>query len=157
MLYPELEQIYKVILQPCGLNLPHFMVWHYRAIYGELLNKTAEHTKLVTIVRCYNSKCHKTGFACCTLICVNLLQLFSRIWLCKSLLHHPVRGLQKFTYVFNINSLKKDIKFQWVPSNCGVVVNKMADYWAKKGTRISLTSVCQLPFPSVKLRIRRDM
>jgi hypothetical protein len=144
-------------LQPCSLNLPNFMVWHYGAIYGELLNTTAYHTSLVTVLPCHNSKHHKTGCAWCTLICANLMQLFSRIWLCKSLLHPPVRRLQKFTYVFNINSLQKDIKFQWVPSRCGVVGNKMADYWAKKGTRISHTSACQLSVPSIKLRIKRVM
>jgi ribonuclease HI len=51
----------------------------------------------------------------------------------------------------------KDIKFQWVPSHCGVLGNEMADYLAKKGTEIRKISVCKLSFHSAKLRIKGNI
>jgi ribonuclease HI len=53
-----------------------------------------------------------------------------------------------------LQGLQKDIKFQWITSSCGVMGNEMADYLAKKGTKISQTSVCKLPFHSAKLKIK---
>jgi hypothetical protein len=35
--------------------------------------------------------------------------------------------------------------------------NEMADYLAKKGTKISQTSVCKLTFHSAKLKIKRGI
>jgi ribonuclease HI len=35
-----------------------------------------------------------------------------------------------------LNGLQKDLKFQWIPSHCGIMGNEMADYLAKKGTEI---------------------
>jgi ribonuclease HI len=49
---------------------------------------------------------------------------------------------------------QKDIKFQWIPSPCGVMGNEMADYFAKKGTKISETSACKLTFHSAKSKIK---
>jgi ribonuclease HI len=50
--------------------------------------------------------------------------------------------------------LQKNIKFQWIPSYCSVIGNRIADYLAKKGHR----SVRQLPykltFHTAKLRIK---
>jgi hypothetical protein len=54
-----------------------------------------------------------------------------------------------------LQGLQKDIKCQWIPYHCGVMGNEMADYLAKKGTKINQTSVCKLIFHSAKLKIKR--
>jgi ribonuclease HI len=54
-----------------------------------------------------------------------------------------------------LQGLQKDIKFQWISSHCGVISIEMADYLAKKGTKISQTSACKLTFHSAKLKIKR--
>jgi ribonuclease HI len=56
-----------------------------------------------------------------------------------------------------LQGLQKDIKFQLIPSHCGVMSNEMADYLAKKGTKISQTSACKLTFHSAKLKIKRGI
>jgi hypothetical protein len=50
-----------------------------------------------------------------------------------------------------------NIKLQWMLSHCGVVGKEIADYLAKKGTKISQTSACELTFQSAKLIIRRSI
>jgi hypothetical protein len=54
-----------------------------------------------------------------------------------------------------IYSGTKDTKFQWIPSHCGVMGNEMADYLAKKGTKISQTSACKLTYHPATLKIKR--
>jgi ribonuclease HI len=56
-----------------------------------------------------------------------------------------------------LQGLQKDIKFQWIPSHCGVMGNEMAYYLAKKGTKASQTSACKLTFHSAKLKIKRGI
>jgi hypothetical protein len=56
-----------------------------------------------------------------------------------------------------LKGLQKDIKLQCMLSHCGVVDNEIADYLAKKGTKISLTSACTLIFHSAKLIIQRSI
>jgi ribonuclease HI len=56
-----------------------------------------------------------------------------------------------------LQGLQKDIKFQWISSHCGVIGHEMADYLAKKGTKISQTSACKLTFHSAKLKIKRGI
>jgi hypothetical protein len=42
-------------------------------------------------------------------------------------------------------------------SHCGVMGTEMADYLAKKGTKISQISACNLTFHSAKLKIKRGI
>jgi ribonuclease HI len=56
-----------------------------------------------------------------------------------------------------IQGLQKDIKFQCIPSYCGIMGNEMADYLEKKRTKISQTSACKLTFHSAKLQIKRGI
>jgi ribonuclease HI len=56
-----------------------------------------------------------------------------------------------------LQGLQKDIKCQWILSHCGVMGNEMADYLAKKGTKISQTSAFKLTFHSDKLKIKRGI
>jgi hypothetical protein len=55
-----------------------------------------------------------------------------------------------------LQGLQRDIKFQWIPSHCGVMDNETADYLAK-GTKISQTSVCKLTFQFAQLKIKRGI
>jgi hypothetical protein len=56
-----------------------------------------------------------------------------------------------------LQGLQKDIKFQWIPSHCGVMGKEMADYLEKKRTKFSQTSAFKLTFRSAKLKIKRDI
>jgi ribonuclease HI len=60
-------------------------------------------------------------------------------------IHSPIKLMK---------GIQKDIKFQWILSHYGAVCNKIADYLAKKGTKISQTSACKLTFQSPILRIK---
>jgi hypothetical protein len=66
-----------------------------------------------------------------------------------------VREIHSFIKL--LKGLQKDIKYQWIPSHSCVVGNEIADYLAKKGTKISQTSACKLTFHSAELRIRRSI
>jgi ribonuclease HI len=61
------------------------------------------------------------------------------------------------SFIKFLQGLQKDIKFQWIPSHCGVTGNEMADYLAKNGTKISQTSTCKLTFHTEKLKIKRGI
>jgi ribonuclease HI len=63
-------------------------------------------------------------------------------------IHSPIKLLE---------DLQKAVKFQWIPSHCGVVDNGLADYFAKKGTVISQTFTFKLSFHSAKLKIKRSI
>jgi hypothetical protein len=56
-----------------------------------------------------------------------------------------------------LKGLQKDTKFQWIPFHCGVVVDEMAEYLARKGTVISQMFTCKLSFHSAKLKIKRNI
>jgi ribonuclease HI len=47
------------------------------------------------------------------------------------------KGNRNYSSIKLLQGLQKDIKFQWIPSHCGVMCNEMAHYLAKKGTKIS--------------------
>jgi ribonuclease HI len=52
---------------------------------------------------------------------------------------------------------QNDIKFQWIPSHCGVVDNERADDLAKNGTAISQTFTCKLSPHCAKLKLKRSI
>jgi hypothetical protein len=56
-----------------------------------------------------------------------------------------------------LKGIQKDIKLQCILSHCGVVDKEIADYFAKKGTKISQTSACKRIFHSAKLIIQRSI
>jgi hypothetical protein len=53
-----------------------------------------------------------------------------------------------------LKGLHKDTKFQWIPSHCGVVSNKVADYLTKKGKAIGQMFTCKLPFHCARLKVK---
>jgi hypothetical protein len=69
----------------------------------------------------------------------------------------PARVTEIHPSIEDLENLHKDIKFHWIPSHCGVVAKEIADYVVKKGTTISQTSLCKLPFNSAKLGIKRNI
>jgi ribonuclease HI len=69
----------------------------------------------------------------------------------------PSKRVAEIHSSIKLQGLQKDTKFQWIPSHCGVMGNEIADYLAKKGTKISQTSACKLTFHSAKLKIKRGI
>jgi hypothetical protein len=56
-----------------------------------------------------------------------------------------------------LKGFQRDAKFQWRPSHYIVVDSEIADYLAKKGTVVSQTFTCKLPFHFAKLKIKRSV